>query len=278
MCVTSHSWLRPFLFCLVSIIFPSRESIKMNIFRLKNIIFALFAIVSITTQLSATELNQFIGSWTGTETLTSDFVDNFSNKPISIEIADAANRDGFLSFSSSSDFIYNEDLFWSVHYFTYDKEANQLIFYKRFITPIGLLGNHELRYDIIEINEYLIVLDYNTEDNDTEHQIRVTRDALNVKPNLMASTFKLSQNYPNPFNPETTIQVNLSQDEFIQVDIFDMNGRMVKQLVNRMQPKGIHSFRWDGTNAVGNPVSAGSYFYRLSGDAGIESKKMILLK
>ena len=108
----------------------------MNIFRLKKIILATFTIVSITSQVFGVELNQFIGTWTGTESLSSDFVDNYSNKPISIDISDAENREGFLSFLSSSEFIFNEDLIWAIHYFTYDKETHQIIFYKCFITFI----------------------------------------------------------------------------------------------------------------------------------------------
>ncbi|MBT3589636.1 MAG: T9SS type A sorting domain-containing protein [Candidatus Marinimicrobia bacterium] len=250
----------------------------MNIFRLKKIILATFTIVSITSQVFGVELNQFIGTWTGTESLSSDFVDNYSNKPISIDISDAENREGFLSFLSSSEFIFNEDLIWAIHYFTYDKETHQIIFYKCFITPLGLLGNHELRYNILEINENLMVLDYSTQDNDTVHQIRVSRDALGVDSKSIASIFKLSQNYPNPFNPETAIQVNLPQDEFIQLEILDISGRIVNQLVKGIQSEGIHSFRWNGTNASGKSVSAGTYIYRLSSESGIESKKMILLK
>lgn len=270
--------MRDFHFKPLTVIFPSRKSTIMNKFRLKNTIIWVCVTVFITSQSYAIELHQFLGSWTGTETLASDFVDNYSNKPISLNISDEANRDGFLSFSSSSDFIFNDDLFWAVHFFTYDKEANQLVFYKRFITPLGLLGNHELRYDILEINENVMILDYNTEESDTEHQIRVSRDVLGIdQPNLLTH-FKLLQNYPNPFNPETTIQINLSKEEYIQLDVLDIRGHVVTQLVKGVKSDGIHSFKWDGTNSSGNPVSAGSYFFRLSSDAGIESRKMILLK
>lgn len=231
-----------------------------------------------TGNVYAIELNQILGDWTGVESLTSTFEDNYTNKPISITVTDASDRDGFLAFSSSSNFIYNADIFWAVHYVAYDKENNQIVFYKRYITPIGVLGNHELRYDIIEFNESAMILDYFSDESETEHHIRVTRDILSSENAIISQKINLLQNFPNPFNPVTTIQVSLDDPDLIQLDILDLTGRVVTNLVNGSIEPGKHFYTWNGTNHLGNPVSAGTYFYRLKSSNGIESKKMILLK
>lgn len=90
--------------------------------------------------------------------------------------------------------------------------------------------------------------------------------------------FELGQNFPNPFNPITTVEYNLPRSAFVDLTIYDILGRKVRQLIDAEQASGAHSTIWDGTDDDGNLVAGGIYFYRLrAGDFG-ESKKMLLLK
>ena len=90
--------------------------------------------------------------------------------------------------------------------------------------------------------------------------------------------FHLSQNYPNPFNPSTTIEFSLPSKSFVIIDIINVNGQTVNQLVRREVAAGNYQLIWDGLNSSGNQVSSGMYFYRIKTDNHIESKKMLLLK
>ncbi|MCB9069076.1 MAG: T9SS type A sorting domain-containing protein [Calditrichae bacterium] len=74
----------------------------------------------------------------------------------------------------------------------------------------------------------------------------------------------MSQNFPNPFNPSTTIAFTLPQPATVQLDIFDLNGRLVTTIADGSFGVGRHQSTWNGSTADGQPVASGVYFCRLS--------------
>ena len=110
---------------------------------------AFIVALSLMTALSGQSIMEFIGEWTGTESLFSQ-VETYDSKDILVNIADGGDREGFLIYESSSAVIYNEELSWAYHYFSYVKDEIQVLFLRRFITPMGILGSQELRYSILE--------------------------------------------------------------------------------------------------------------------------------
>lgn len=91
--------------------------------------------------------------------------------------------------------------------------------------------------------------------------------------------FKLHQNYPNPFNSQTQIIFDLYNSASIQLHIYDINGNLVKSLINsEMRDEGSFLVKWDGTNNQGQSLSSGVYFYKLIVGDLIETKSMILEK
>jgi hypothetical protein len=92
--------------------------------------------------------------------------------------------------------------------------------------------------------------------------------------------FNLLQNSPNPFNPSTTIAYSLPGEEplFVRLEIFDIRGRMMRLLVDRMQEPGYYGVFWDGTDSRGQEVGSGIYFYRLTAGGESRMRKMIMLK
>ncbi len=85
--------------------------------------------------------------------------------------------------------------------------------------------------------------------------------------------FNLKKNYPNPFNATTIIPVEVEEKTFVKLEIFDINGRLIESLYNGVIDAGNHLIAW---NAAGN--SSGIYYYSLSSNAGVSSKKMLLIK
>jgi hypothetical protein len=102
------------------------------------------------------------------------------------------------------------------------------------------------------------------------------RKTLDLKP--IPDRYHLSQNYPNPFNPTTIIQYELPEDIHVKLDIIDVTGRLVRQLINENREAGYQSVRWDGRNSFGQRVSAGVYFFRIQAGHYMKTRKMILLK
>jgi hypothetical protein len=91
-------------------------------------------------------------------------------------------------------------------------------------------------------------------------------------------TYSLKQNYPNPFNPITTLKYGLPEDSFVNVNIYNLRGNVINNLVNKKQSSGFHSISWNATNNLGQPVSAGMYIYTIQAGDFRETRKMILLK
>ena len=95
---------------------------------------------------------------------------------------------------------------------------------------------------------------------------------------LSAKSFRLNQNYPNPFNPITTLSYELSNNTFVSIIVHDINGGIVKTLVNSQQNSGINTIQWDAKNDFGYSVSAGVYFYTVRTNEFVDTKKMIFVK
>ena len=91
-------------------------------------------------------------------------------------------------------------------------------------------------------------------------------------------TFQLQQNFPNPFNPETTIAFEIPCAGHVSLQIYDINGRLVKKVVDGKMAAGRHSVSWTALDDKGNCLPSGVYLYQLiSGNTAIK-KKMLLMK
>ncbi|MDF1545849.1 MAG: putative Ig domain-containing protein [bacterium] len=129
-----------------------------------------------------------------------------------------------------------------------------------------------------------------------EAQIRLTRALLSTSDaaavlvegmeerHALPTGFTLKQNYPNPFNPITTIEfsVGVSSDgattKEVSLDIYNILGRHVKQLVDSDMLPGNYRVEWDATSKNGARVATGIYLYRLRVGEEAKTKKMLLLK
>ncbi len=85
-------------------------------------------------------------------------------------------------------------------------------------------------------------------------------------------------NYPNPFNPVTTIEYSLPEESNICIEVFNIKGQKVKQLVNAYKESGHHTIKWNGTDENNKPVGSGVYFYKVKTEKSSLINKMIMLK
>ena len=94
-----------------------------------------------------------------------------------------------------------------------------------------------------------------------------------------ASTFELSQNYPNPFNPSTRIQFAVPQTEKVKLEVYDIQGRLIKTLVDyELYQPGKYEVSWNGIDNKGNRVASGVYFAKMQAGKFAHTKKMIMNK
>jgi len=90
--------------------------------------------------------------------------------------------------------------------------------------------------------------------------------------------FELGQNYPNPFNPTTTINYDLPSSADVMLTVYDMSGRTVTTLTDRYQSTGSYTVEWNGTDDLGNTLSAGVYLCRLVAGDYSKTIKIVYLR
>ena len=94
----------------------------------------------------------------------------------------------------------------------------------------------------------------------------------------LINKFQLNQNYPNPFNPITTISYYLPSSELVDITIYDITGRIVKNLVSTTQKAGYNSIQWNATNNSGQKVNSGIYLYTIQAGDFRQTKKINYIK
>jgi hypothetical protein len=90
--------------------------------------------------------------------------------------------------------------------------------------------------------------------------------------------FDLHANYPNPFNPITVIKYDLARATDVRLEIYDVLGRRVRQLVDQDMPAGYQAAIWDGRSDHRIPLASGIYFCRLHTPYFTKVRKMMLLR
>ncbi|MBU2493139.1 MAG: T9SS type A sorting domain-containing protein [Bacteroidetes bacterium] len=89
----------------------------------------------------------------------------------------------------------------------------------------------------------------------------------------LPSNFELSQNYPNPFNPSTQISFSIVNPGFTSLDVFNLLGQKVAQLVNEELAVGTYKVNFNAVN-----LPSGIYLYRIKSGLFNDVKKMMLVK
>jgi hypothetical protein len=162
---------------------------------------------------------------------------------------------------------------------------------------IALAGVHGIKN-----NGEALVIKFNTKSPAKENVrlVEITQAMMNETNNveiiyrgetgLTAATslphaYALSQNYPNPFNPNTTIRfaipaVKTNNGELVKVRlaIYNINGELVRTLVDDNLAPGHYTVNWNGRDNRGGLVSSGLYCYKLSAEDFSEAKKMLIIE
>ena len=114
-------------------------------------------------------------------------------------------------------------------------------------------------------------------------EIPVVVETLERVSSLPPGEFSLLKNHPNPFNPSTTIGYGVPQSALggpvqVKLTVFDLRGRTIKVLADKLHEPGSYTVTWDGTDSAGRPLASGVYFYRLTAEGFVSTRKMVLLK
>jgi Secretion system C-terminal sorting domain/HYDIN/CFA65/VesB-like, Ig-like domain len=120
-----------------------------------------------------------------------------------------------------------------------------------------------------------IVFEHNTPSRyDTIDFVVNIATGLMNNPVYLLNSYKLSQNYPNPFNPETVINYQIPKSDFVNLTVYNVQGKKVATIINNQKVAGKHSVIWNASE-----FSSGVYYFVLkAGNNFKETKKMLLIK
>lgn len=93
-----------------------------------------------------------------------------------------------------------------------------------------------------------------------------------------AADFDQVSNYPNPFNPEVRIKFRVNQASFYSIDIYDIQGNLIRNLLKKQLIAGWQELSWNGADTYNNSMSSGIYFYTIRSENHSQTNRMLLIR
>ena len=90
---------------------------------------------------------------------------------------------------------------------------------------------------------------------------------------VIPENFVLHNAYPNPFNPSTNIRFDLPNQVKVTLEVYNVNGQLVKTLKDSNMEPGYYEVNWDASS-----VASGAYFVKLSAGSRVGTQKIMLIK
>ena len=90
---------------------------------------------------------------------------------------------------------------------------------------------------------------------------------------VLPETFSLDRAYPNPFNPTTTLSFALPVISNVLLEVYDINGRLINELIKSNMDAGYHSVIWNADNNA-----SGVYFVKMVAGDFVNTQKLMLVK
>ena len=87
-----------------------------------------------------------------------------------------------------------------------------------------------------------------------------------------------AKNFPNPFNPSTKIEWTIPSVGDLSIKVYNVQGELVKTLVDEYVDAKSGVETWNGTNNAGGDVASGIYFYEVRSGNNVTVNKMALVK
>lgn len=157
------------------------------------------------------------------------------------------------------------------------------IFEVKFVISEAIKNSENLKIGIDDVEVEPAGLKINTIDGNVK--IKTKSDfrgysqnstAPNTQPVEIVNDYALFQNYPNPFNAGTKITFQIQESANIQLTIFDIRGRQIKNLMNSSLEKGFHSIFWNCHDDYNVPISSGIYYAELKINPGTDKTRNII--
>ncbi len=125
----------------------------------------------------------------------------------------------------------------------------------------GVGGTETISYTATGSDWHGLVV-FNNNTNGGLYRVTVGSSSAVDAPETAPAAFRFSAT-PNPFRNAAEISFALPKDDAVDLAVYDVTGRLVRQLLNEDRPAGAHSVAWDGRDAGGRKVATGMYLARI---------------
>ena len=95
---------------------------------------------------------------------------------------------------------------------------------------------------------------------------------------IVPDKFYVSDNYPNPFNPSTNFFIDVPSSGRLNISIYDVNGKIVNEVINTYVEAGRIYGSWSGKNMNGKNMPTGIYFMKVKTSLNYHVQKLALVK
>lgn len=140
------------------------------------------------------------------------------------------------------------------------------------------VGGDKTEFDRGSADYWIVTLNYQNSAKTTNviSNTNVITNNIQSRGNLVSE--KSFAVYPNPFSNSTTVSFSLQQQQKVSIQVFDLEGRLIKTLVNEQMPAGVHQITWNATNESGSMIANGIYYLKLNAGNYSETKKLSVIK
>ncbi|MFC1570043.1 sugar-binding protein [bacterium] len=142
----------------------------------------------------------------------------------------------------------------------------------RLLGAVTFLDNHKLGFEAVSIIDPSIVNE-NADDWYSNPNPSGVSDA-----SVEVESYKLFGNYPNPFNPSTTVKFTLPKNNLVSLEVYNVTGEKVTNLIDRSMDAGSHTITWDSTDDFGHSVPNGIYLCKIQAGTYHNVIRMLLIK
>lgn len=151
------------------------------------------------------------------------------------------------------------------NFFIRDSVESDILSYQE----IGLTPSTDYFYKVCAFNEY----GFSDYTNTIYVRTRKAGTSIINQTQTIADGYSLGYNYPNPFNPGTKIKFSIPVNEFVEIKVYDIRGRLIDVVLNNRLPAGEFYVTWLPQN-----IDSGVYYYVMSAGEFRASGKMIYVK
>jgi hypothetical protein len=142
----------------------------------------------------------------------------------------------------------------------------------------GLTGesNYHWRARIASVNPYFPRSPWFSPPGASELDVRTGDPATGLDDSASQVTNMQLDSYPNPFHTQTTVRYALPAAAEVQITVHDLQGRLVRKLVEVHKDAGIHHVIWDGRDDNGKKIASGVYWATVRSEGEEKSLKILL--